>query len=60
MIKFLFLGEVTYYAEAPPRRLRNNELFSKDDIRNRVSIAWEQADGNIEAIINSLKWRRSK
>jgi hypothetical protein len=53
--KFMFLGESTYYAEAPPRRLRNNPLWSKDRIKQRAEELLDRFDGHVMNLIEHLR-----
>ena len=59
MLKYWFLGESTYFAEAPPRRLRNNPLWSKDAVKASAEAIWADFSGNVNEIISYLRKARS-
>lgn len=59
ILKYLFLGEETYFAEAPPRRLRNNPLWSKDAVKAKAQELWAQFGGNVEDIIGRMRSARA-
>ena len=59
VMKYLFLGESTYIAEAPPRRLRNNPLWSKEKIKALAESLLAQYEGNLDDIIGRLRSARN-
>lgn len=59
VLKFFFLGEEIYFVEAPPRRLRNNPLWSKEKVKTRALELYETFGGNIEAMIENLRSLRN-
>ena len=60
IVKYLFLGEAAYFAEAPPRRLRSNPLWSKENIRGQANTLMLEFSDNIDHVIEFLRARRAK
>lgn len=55
VLKFMFLGKTSYMNDTPPRRLKNNPLWSKSDIEKKAEYYMEvyrNADLIIEALRN--------
>lgn len=57
--KYLFNGREAYYGDPPPNRLKNNPLWSKDDIADKAEKLLEEHK-TAEEIIEALKQRRSQ
>lgn len=58
VLKYLFLGAQTYFAELPPRRLRNNPLWSKESIQAKAEKMYEDFGGDIDAMIGRMRGAR--
>jgi hypothetical protein len=58
ILKFLFLGEDCYMRELPPRRLRNNPLWSKEAIKKEAVQMWADFGGNVNDIVGYLRSKR--
>ena len=59
ILKYLFLGEETYFKELPPRRLRNNPLWSKEAVKATVERLWTEFGGNVDDIIGRMRSARA-
>ena len=59
ILKYLFIGPETYVAEAPPKRLKNNPLWSKDDIIHEAETIKSNCE-TTEKIIEHLRYMRSE
>lgn len=58
IMKYLFLGETVYFVELPPRRLRNNPLWSKEAIKTKVEELLKVYE-TTEKIIEALRHERN-
>ena len=53
ILKYFFLGREVYYLDPPPNRLKNNPLFSKDEIEKKAGgFMHQSADEVIEKLKN--------
>ena len=59
IMKLMFLGEVAYFSEMPPRRLRNNPLWSKEKVKVASDKLLEAYDGDYYKIIENMKGVRN-
>lgn len=57
ILKYLFLGHETYMSEAPPRRLRVNPLWAKEQIAAKAE-ELVTVLGSADKIIEHLKEKR--
>ena len=53
--KYLFLGAETYFAELPPRRLRNNPLWSKEAVKDKAEKLLHSSNNDIKAIVELMR-----
>jgi hypothetical protein len=60
ILKYMFLGETTYFNEASPRRLRNNPLWSKDEIKKKAELLLEDFGGNVDELVNRIRSARNE
>ncbi len=58
ILKYLFNGKAMYYEDPPPNRLKNNTLWSKENIEKEAEKLISELK-TAEAIINYLKQRRT-
>lgn len=56
--KYIFNGHEGYMGDPPPNRLKNNPLWSKNNIINEALKIMSVGDGSIDTIIQTLKVRR--
>jgi len=59
ILKYLFNGRSMYALDPPPNRLKNNPLWSKEDISRKAELLIESSDG-AEVIIQKLRSLRSE
>lgn len=59
VLKFMFLGREIYYADPPPNRLKNNHLWSQDEISRKAEDLMDRYR-NVDNIIEFLKTERSR
>jgi len=57
ILKYLFHGKEVYYGDPPPNRLKNNPLWSKEDIEKKAESLIAEFKTS-DAIIENLKQRR--
>ena len=55
ILKYMFLGATTYFAEMPPRRLRNNPLFSKEAIKDKAERLMHSSNRDYTAITELIR-----
>ena len=55
VVKYLFLGAETYFKETPPRRLRGNPLWSKEEIKDKAERLLHSSKRDISAIIELMR-----
>ena len=60
IIKYLFNGREIYYLDPPPNRLKNNPLWSRQDIECKAEALKKEFNGDADVIILALKMRRTK
>ena len=58
VLKYMFLGESAYFSEAPPRRLRDNPLWSKEKIKQKACEYLDVWHGDIECVISVMRSSR--
>ena len=58
ILKYLFNGKDMYYTDPPPNRLKNNPLWSKDEIVKKAEALISKL-GNVDKIITYFKEKRS-
>jgi len=58
ILKYLFNGEDMYLTDPPPNRLKNNPLWSKEEIIKAAKEIIENSD-NSDEIIKKLKKKRN-
>ena len=58
ILKYLFLGHDIYMMELPPRRLKNNPLWSKAEIEKKASLLLPLS-GHADRIIEQLRVYRN-
>lgn len=59
ILKYLFHGRELYYGDPPPNRLKNNKLWSKDDIASKAESLLKVCE-NVDEIIQVLKFKRGE
>jgi hypothetical protein len=59
ILKYFFNGKDMYYDDPPPNRLKNNPLWSKQDIERRALELRDLCAGSVDKIIEHLTERRS-
>lgn len=59
VLKFFFLGKDTYYAEAPPRRLRGNAHFNHEKVERRALGLWTLSEGNVDKLVELIRSKRA-
>lgn len=57
ILKYIFNGRDFYYQDPPPRRLKDNPLWSRDDIAYKAEKLMIELE-NAENIINHFRTRR--
>ena len=58
IMKYLFLGESVYMHESPPRRLKENPLWSKKKIKEKVEVLMHRFI-TTEKLIEHLRNKRT-
>jgi len=59
LCKYFFNGRDMYYEDPPPNRLKNNPLWSKDEIATQAEKLFADF-GSVDKIIEYLKQEREK
>ena len=59
ILKYLFLGEDTYFKELPPRRLRNNPLWSKEAVKEKADKLMTITNNNITKAVDTMRGIRN-
>lgn len=59
ILKYLFLGRELYHGDPPPNRLKNNPLWSKEEIEKKAERYMEDHQ-NADAIIGELRAIRDR
>jgi hypothetical protein len=59
ILKYFFNGKDMYYDDPPPNRLKNNPLWSKQDIERRALELRDLCARSVDKIIEHLTERRS-
>lgn len=57
ILKYLFLGKDLYYGDPPPRRLKNNPLWSREGIEQKAEELVRKL-GTVDMIIEEIRNRR--